>query len=274
MRVFGGKCVLVKSCQLSNCCQHWNSLYPTRHGQIKSAKMARCFLGRPVWLFSAMSLSLQTYQVNFVWVHVGTYFKIVTPVTWKPFVFICNTCMIQLLSTASLSKSLFSCIIQFLGSTLAIRVFVSMKPVWCCTQNSSFPSKNVCWFEALVDPNMCDRNVEQVKSACLHYPLLPPHPKKSHGAFSASSTSSIMVVLHCGCKETFESPNQGGLWNSAHWCAHVAKENITFNRFHLQTSSFGSHFHLPKAFHYQQKCGVNGSNLDTYALISSYIIPY
>ena len=112
--------------------------------------------------------------------------------------------MIQLLSTASLSKSLFSCIIQFLGSTLAIRVFVSMKPVWRCTQNSTFPSKNVCWFEALVDPNMCDRNVEQVKSACLHYPLLPSHPKKSHGAFSASSTSSILVVLRCGV--------QGNVW--------------------------------------------------------------
>lgn len=71
---------LVKSCQLSNCCQHFKRLHPTRHGQIKSAKMARCFLGRPVWLFSAMSLSLQTYQVNFVWDHLGTYFKIVTPV--------------------------------------------------------------------------------------------------------------------------------------------------------------------------------------------------
>lgn len=275
---------LVKSRQLSNCCQHWNSLYPARHGQIKSAKMARCFLGRPVWLFSAMSLSLQTYipsefrlgSFGYLLQNCHTsHLKAVCfylQVQYQYIIYI--TCMIQLLSTASLSKSLFSCIIQFLGSTLAIRVFVSMKPVWCCTQNSTFPSKNVCWFEALVDPNMCDRNVEQVKSACLHYPLLPPHPKKSHGAFSASSTSSIMVLLRCGCKETFESPNQGGLWNSTHWCAHVAKENITFNRFHLQTSSFGSHFHLPKALHYQQKCGVNGSNLDTYALISSYIIPY
>lgn len=177
--------------------------------------------------------------------------------------------MLQLFSTASFSKSLFSGIIQFLGSTLAIRVFVSMRPVWCYTQNSTFPSKNVCWFEALVDPNMCDRNVEQVKSACLHYPLLPPHPKKSHGAFSASS---IMVVLRCGCKETFESLNQGRLWNSTHWCAHVAKSHH-FQQIHFRLL-FGSHFHLPKAWHYQQKCGVNGSNLDTYALISSYIIPY
>ncbi len=157
MKVHGKMC-LVQSCQLSLCVSI-ETLYPTRHSHINCAKVARCFLGRPVWLFSAMSLSFQTYQVNFVWDHLGTYFKGVMSVLKSPVLLYANRRSIHdlhhlLVSTASLSKSLFSCIIRFLDSTLAIHVFVSMKPDWCCTQNSTFPSKNVCWFEALVDPNM------------------------------------------------------------------------------------------------------------------------
>lgn len=161
--------------------------------------------------------------------------------------------MFQLLSTASLSKSLFSCSIQFWGSTLAIRVFVSMKPDWCCTQNPTFPSKNVCWFEALVDPNMCDRHVEQVKSACLHYPLLPPHPKKSHGAFSASS---IMVVLRARCKETIRpKPRRFVKYNTL---MRPCSEVTSLSTDSPQTS-YGSQFHFPKARHIKSS-GVNGQS--------------